>query len=84
MDFARWRLASLDGGAGATATARRTPLSALHTPREAQNQKCHLSAHGSAAWKDLFDYEPKLNELNDTPCPKEFIEGRRLPFIKGH
>ncbi|HZN64586.1 MAG TPA: DUF1501 domain-containing protein, partial [Tepidisphaeraceae bacterium] len=31
----------------------------------------------------LFDYKPKLVQLNGTPCPKEFTKGERFPFIKG-
>ena len=44
----------------------------------------YLHMAGSPPQLDLFDYKPKLNQLNMKPCPKEFIEGRRLPFIKGH
>ena len=31
----------------------------------------------------MFDYKPKLNELNDKPCPEEFTKGERFAFIKG-
>ena len=44
----------------------------------------YLHMAGSPPQLDLFDYKPMLNKLNNKPCPKEFIEGRRLPFIKGH
>ncbi|HJN89935.1 MAG TPA: DUF1501 domain-containing protein, partial [Verrucomicrobiota bacterium] len=44
----------------------------------------YLHMAGSPPQLDLFDYKPMLNEFNNKPCPKEFIEGRRLPFIKGH
>jgi hypothetical protein len=33
---------------------------------------------------DIFDFKPKLKELDRTPCPKAFFEGKRLAFIKGH
>lgn len=44
----------------------------------------YLHMSGAPPQQDLFDYKPKLQELNGTPCPKEFIEGKRLAFIKGH
>ena len=44
----------------------------------------YLTQSGAPSHTDLFDYKPMLNEFNNKPCPKEFIEGRRLPFIKGH
>ena len=77
-------LGSLMGGAGANAAAP-APLSARmpHARGKIKNV-IYLHMAGSPPQLDLFDYKPKLNELNDTPCPKEFIEGRRLPFIKGH
>ncbi|MBT4624436.1 MAG: DUF1501 domain-containing protein, partial [Verrucomicrobia bacterium] len=73
-------LGSLMGRASAT-----NPL-APHLPPLAGKVKNVIYLHmaGSPPQLDLFDYKPKLNELNDKPCPKEFIEGRRLPFIKGH
>ena len=75
-------LGSLMGGAGANAAAP-APLSARmpHARRKIKNV-IYLHMAGSPPQLDLFDYKPKLNELNDTPCPKEFIEGRRLPFIR--
>ena len=77
-------LGSLMGGAGVNAAAP-APLSARmpHARGKIKNV-IYLHMAGSPPQLDLFDYKPKLNELNDTPCPKEFIEGRRLPFIKGH
>lgn len=44
----------------------------------------YLHMAGSPPQQDLFDYKPKLTEFNGKKCPKEFIEGRRLAFIKGH
>ena len=44
----------------------------------------YLHMSGAPPQMDLFDYKPKLKELNGTPCPKEFFEGKRLAFIKGH
>jgi hypothetical protein len=44
----------------------------------------YLHMSGAPPQMDLFDYKPKLKELSGTPCPKEFFEGKRLAFIKGH
>ena len=75
-------LGSLMGRAGASAANPMAP----HLPPLAGTVKTviYLPMAGSPPQLDLFDYKPKLNELNNKPCPKEFIEGRRLPFIKGH
>ena len=75
-------LGSLMGRAGASAANPMAP----HLPPLSGKVKNVIYLHmaGSPPQLDLFDYKPKLNELNNKPCPKEFIEGRRLPFIKGH
>ena len=44
----------------------------------------YLHMAGSPPQHDTFDPKPKLAELNGQKCPKEFIEGKRLAFIKGH
>ena len=32
---------------------------------------------------DMFDWKPKLAELNLKPCPEELLKGQRFAFIKG-
>ncbi len=44
----------------------------------------YLHMAGAPPQQDLFDHKPRLQELNGTLCPKEFFEGKRLAFIKGH
>ena len=44
----------------------------------------YLQMSGAPPQHDTFDYKPKLAELHGQLCPKEFIEGKRLAFIKGH
>ena len=44
----------------------------------------YLHMAGSPPQQDLFDYKPKLNELDGQPCPDEFLEKERFAFIKGH
>lgn len=41
----------------------------------------HLS--GAPSSLELFDYKPKLNELNMQPCPDSLLAGKRFAFIKG-
>ena len=43
----------------------------------------YLHMAGSPPQHDLFDHKPELKRFDRKPCPEEFIEGRRLAFIKG-
>src|SRR2546425_4255898 len=38
---------------------------------------------GAPSQLDLFDYKPKLQELNEKNIPEEMIRGERFAFIKG-
>ncbi len=38
---------------------------------------------GAPSQLDLFDYKPKLNELDGTEIPKEVVNGERFAFVKG-
>jgi len=38
---------------------------------------------GSPSQLDLFDYKPKLTELNGQPCPESLFKKERFAFIKG-
>jgi hypothetical protein len=42
-----------------------------------------LHMAGAPSTLDLFDYKPKLNELNGKPCPESYIRGQQFAFIKG-
>ena len=53
-----------------------------HPPRAKRIIYLHMA--GSPPQQDLFDYKPELNRYDGTLCPKEFFEGKRLAFIKGH
>ncbi|MBX7165070.1 MAG: DUF1501 domain-containing protein [Pirellulales bacterium] len=44
----------------------------------------YLHMAGSPSQLDLFDYKPKLIELNGQPCPDELLKNERFAFIKGH
>jgi hypothetical protein len=39
---------------------------------------------GSPPQQDLFDYKPRLTELNGQPCPDDLLKKERFAFIKGH
>src|SRR5262249_36948687 len=41
----------------------------------------YLFMAGGPSQLELFDYKPKLNELNGKPVPLEFIKGKRFAFM---
>src|SRR5262245_16629672 len=43
----------------------------------------YLFMAGGPSQLDLFDYKPKLQELNGRPIPESFTKGERFAFIKG-
>ena len=43
----------------------------------------YLHMSGAPPSLDLFDWKPKLVELNMQPCPDELIKGKKFAFIKG-
>lgn len=43
----------------------------------------YLFMAGGPSQLDLFDYKPKLEELNGQPIPESFTKGERFAFIKG-
>ncbi len=53
-----------------------------HFPARAMNV-IFLHMAGAPSTLDLFDYKPKLNELNGKPCPDSYIRGQQFAFIKG-
>src|SRR3954467_7921891 len=65
-------------------TAAPGPLAPKPAPLPAHAKAViYLSMSGAPPQHDLFDYKPKLNELNMTPCPDEFLKGQTFAFIKG-
>ncbi|QDT36476.1 DUF1501 domain-containing protein [Stratiformator vulcanicus] len=71
-------LASLLGRAAQAGTSPRP-----HFAPRAKNI-IYLHMVGAPSQLDLFDHKPALNEHHGKLCPKEFIEGKRFAFIKGH
>src|SRR5262245_28468799 len=43
----------------------------------------YLFMAGGPSQLDLFDYKPRLEELNGQPIPESFTRGERFAFIKG-
>jgi hypothetical protein len=86
-------LASLLGegralGAGANPTAGGAtpapkpslPVGRPHFPARAKNV-IYLFMAGGPSQLELFDYKPKLVELNGQPIPESFIVGKRFAFM---
>ena len=53
-----------------------------HFPATAK-RVLYLHMAGSPSQLDLFDYKPKLRELNGQPCPDSLFKKERFAFIKG-
>jgi hypothetical protein len=53
-----------------------------HFPARARHI-IYLHMAGAPSTLDLFDYKPKLNQLNGQPCPESYIRGQQFAFIKG-
>jgi hypothetical protein len=67
----------------ANSASQPRPDGGLHFAPKAKNV-IYLHMAGSPPQLDLFDYKPKLVELNGEPCPDSFLEKERFAFIKGH
>jgi hypothetical protein len=67
---------------GADARPLANPLAPkpTHFPAKAKNI-IFLFMAGGPSQLELFDYKPKLNELNGQPIPQSFIEGKRFAFM---
>ncbi|OYP38364.1 DUF1501 domain-containing protein [Rhodopirellula sp. MGV] len=57
------------------------PLSGLHHPAKAK-RVIYLFMAGAPSQLDLFDYKPKLVELEGKPIPPSVIAGQRYAFIQ--
>jgi uncharacterized protein (DUF1501 family) len=58
-----------------------TPKKPFHKPRAKSVIYLHMS--GAPPTLDMFDYKPKLVELDRKPCPDSLLNGERFAFIKG-
>ena len=55
---------------------------APHFPGKAK-RVIYLHMAGSPSQLDLFDYKPKLQEMNGQACPESLFKKERFAFIKG-
>ncbi|HEU0038101.1 MAG TPA: DUF1501 domain-containing protein, partial [Verrucomicrobiae bacterium] len=67
-------------GAGAAASLNPMASRPPHFPAKAKNI-IYLFMAGGPSQLELFDYKPKLQELNGQPIPDSFIEGKRFAFM---
>ena len=71
--------AATESAAGDNPLSPRQP----HFPAKAK-RIIYLEMAGAPPQQELFDYKPKLVELNMQPCPDELLKNQRFAFIKGH
>ena len=57
-------------------------LNPLHFAPKAK-RVIYLFMSGAPSQLDLFDYKPKLRELDGQKIPKELVEGQRFAFLSG-
>jgi len=68
-------------GAAATTEDSMAPKRPHFAPRARRAIYLHMA--GSPSQLDLFDYKPKLIELNGQNCPESIYKKERFAFIKG-
>ncbi len=74
-------LASLLAESGFAAPGPSTQkIPALQYPQKAKNV-IYLFMAGGPSQLELFDYKPKLNELNGKPIPDSYLAGKRFAFM---
>src|SRR5437773_2130141 len=58
------------------------PLAPKLPPLRAKVKRIiYLQMSGAPPHLDMFDYKPKLVELDKQDCPQHFLEGQRFAFI---
>jgi hypothetical protein len=72
-------------GYAAPSSAPANPL-AVRPPHARPRAKAVIYLHmsGSPPQQELFDWKPKLVEMNMQPCPDGLLANQRFAFIKGH
>jgi hypothetical protein len=74
----------MENGARAASGPTENPLAPRKPPLPAKAKSViYLHMSGAPPTLDLFDYKPKLNELNMQDCPESLFQGKRFAFIKG-
>ncbi|HYE31372.1 MAG TPA: DUF1501 domain-containing protein [Methylomirabilota bacterium] len=85
MNIGGIALASLMNKAGMLSSSGAQPANPMapragHHKAKAKNV-IYLFMAGGPSQLELFDYKPKLVELNGKPIPQSFIEGKRFAFM---
>ncbi len=62
--------------------AASTSLAPHFVPRARAVIAMHMI--GAPSQLDLLDPKPALQKFDGQPCPRQFIEGKRFAFIRGH
>ena len=57
-------------------------LPSLHFPPRAK-RIIHLYQAGGPSHLELFDYKPKLAQMNDEPMPESFTKGQPIAQLQG-
>ena len=71
-------------GTDARSDQQKNPLAPKVPPFAAKTKRViYLHMTGSPPNLDLFDYKPKLKELNGQDCPQSFLKGREFAFTTG-
>src|SRR5262245_5093133 len=76
-------LASLLAGRGVAAPSRaENPLTPKqpHFPPKVRNV-IYLFMAGAPSQFELFEYKPKLQEMNGKPAPDSYVKGKRFAFM---
>jgi hypothetical protein len=73
-------LASMLGAPARAETAKSSPIKLPHFPAKAKNV-IYLFMAGGPSQLELFDYKPKLIELNGKSIPDSYLEGKRFAFM---
>ena len=77
-------LFSSRAGAAPALPVPENPMMAKHPPLPARAKAViYLHLSGAPPSLDMFDYKPKLVELNMQDCPESLHKGKRFAFIKG-
>ncbi len=79
-----WSLLSPDVTAAAGQPTGPDPMTPQvpHFPAKAKNV-IYLFQAGAPSHLDLFDYKPRLQEMDGQDCPPELLAGERFAFIEG-
>jgi hypothetical protein len=71
-------------GRAASPSPAADPLAPKRPPLPAKAKAViYLHMSGAPPTLDLFDWKPKLVQMNMKPCPDELTKGMRFAFIKG-